>query len=80
MNAHTKQKVRTYLESGGIVTQADGMRIAQTTCIKDYCGFLIRKDHLPIKSEWRTAPSGKRFKAYFLEKVEKQLTFSEVGE
>lgn len=68
MNAHTKQKVRAYLESGGVVTQAEGMRIAQTTCIKDYCGFLRRKDGLPIQSKWETGASGKRYKAYFLPK------------
>ncbi len=69
MNAHTKQKVREYLEAGGIVTQAQGMEIAQTTCIKDYCGFLRRDDGLPVKSEWRKAASGKRYKAYWLDKT-----------
>ena len=70
MDDKTKQKVRAFLEAGGIVTQADGMRIAQTTCIKDYCGFLIRKDHLPIQKKWETAPSGKRYKIYFLERLD----------
>jgi len=69
MNAHTKQKVREYLEAGGVVSQLNGMEVAQTTCIKDYCGFLRRDDGLPIKNKWETAPSGKRYKIYWLEKA-----------
>ena len=67
MNAHTRDKVLAYLQSGGTITQADGMRIAQTTCIKDYIGVLRRKYGYPIASEWRyNADFTKRFKEYFL--------------
>ena len=65
---NTKQKVLDYLLSGGVVTQADGMRIARTTCIKDYCGVLRRKDGYPIISEWRwNADFTKKFKEYFID-------------
>lgn len=69
MNVHTKQKIRSYLEAGGTISQLNGLDIAQTTCAKDYCGILRRKDGLNIKSEWRTSMSGKRFKEYFLVKL-----------
>ena len=77
MDFKTKQKVLDYLMAGGVVSQLNGMEVAQTTCIKDYCGFLIRDDHIPIRKKWATAPSGKRYKIYWLEK-ETQLTFAEV--
>ncbi len=67
MNAYTKQKIRAYLEAGGVISQLNGMEVAQTTCAKDYCGFLRRDDGLPVKGEWRKAPSGKKYKAYWLE-------------
>ncbi len=66
MNAHTKEKIRAHLEAGGIISQLNGMEVAQTTCAKDYCGFLRRDDGLPVVGEWRKAPSGKRYKAYYL--------------
>lgn len=69
MDAHTKQKVRAYMESGGVISQLNGMEVAQTTCAKDYCGFLRRKDGLPIQSKWEIAPSGKRYKIYWLDKT-----------
>ncbi len=75
MNAHTKEKILNYLLSGGVVSQLNGMEIAQTTCAKDYVGFLIRDDHLPIRSEWRKSSTGKRYKAYWISK-ETQATFA----
>jgi hypothetical protein len=68
MNAHTKQKIRAFLESGGVISQLNGMEVAQTTCAKDYCGFLRRDDGLPVKGEWRKTQTGKRYKSYFLQK------------
>jgi len=36
MDFNTKEKIRAHLEAGGVVSQLNGMEIAQTTCAKDY--------------------------------------------
>jgi hypothetical protein len=76
MDDHTKQRVRDYLEAGNVLTSYDGFEKLGTTCAKDYVGFLIRKDHLPIKSEWRKSPSDKRYKAYWIAReLQKEMEF-----
>ena len=79
MDSHTKEKVRVYLEAGNILTSYDGFEKLGTTCAKDYVGFLIRKDHLPIKSEWRTNPNTKkRYKAYWIAREIQQVFAKEL--
>ena len=62
-----KAKVLAYLKSGNTLTAMDGFEKFNIVSVRDYISML-KKDGVDIKSEWRKSPSGKRYKAYWLEK------------
>ena len=62
-----KVKVLDFLKGGNTITAMNGFEQLKIVSVRDYISML-KKDGVPIQSEWRKSPSGKRYKAYWLEK------------
>jgi hypothetical protein len=60
-----KKRVLAYLEAGNTLTAFDGFNKFGIVSVRDYVSML-KRDGLPIKSEWRKSATGARYKAYFL--------------
>ena len=62
-----KARVLDYMKAGNTITAMNGFDDLNIVSVRDYISML-KKDGVDIKSEWRKSPSGKRYKAYWLEK------------
>jgi hypothetical protein len=61
-----KERVHRYLAEGNTLTAFDGFSKFQIVSVRDYVSML-KKDGLPIKSEWRKSATGARYKAYWID-------------
>lgn len=62
-----KQKIRSELERGFIITVASVRKSCKTFDLRTYISRL-KKDGLKIKSEWNKGEDGVRYKSYHLVK------------
>lgn len=70
--AHIKQ---AFL-GGAVMTSKDGNRVGRTVDFRK-CVSRLRREGLNIRDRWETNPrDGRKFKVYFLEDEEKEITTS----
>ena len=70
--AHIKQ---AFL-GGAVMTSKDGNRVGRTVDFRK-CVSRLRREGLNIRDRWETNPGdGRKFKVYFLEEEEKEITTS----